>query len=373
MKALPPIFIAISLAFWVLTGVAHGQGIVPHFSVTPEKFDLTVERGDLVEKSIRILNRSEVAFPFEVRVSNFTAEEGTGTIQFYAGAEPRGTDTRNHAEEGVDDTSFNPRKWITVENPNFILDPGEDEEVIFSIEVPEDAEPGGHYAVVLFEPRLPSFYFEGESPRVIPQIGVLLLFTVEVEGAERSAEPLVVSTFNLSREERMKVLERAIRGVLPQARAREDALQIIDRSSFNFILGVKNNDIVHIRPEGTITLHNFYGKKVDEFEIHPLTVLPGKVREYHIEFDPAERKSVKFIPDFLSRNLYLGSYSANVQLQSPEGFSVSEIFTFWIFPWKFLLSSLLIFGIIGIGFLKIRKRLFASVQVLVSGRGRDGL
>ena len=50
--------------------------------VSPELFELKVERGEVLEKKIKILNKSEVAIPLEVSVTNFGAEDESGTIIF---------------------------------------------------------------------------------------------------------------------------------------------------------------------------------------------------------------------------------------------------------------------------------------------------
>ncbi|GAI37810.1 unnamed protein product, partial [marine sediment metagenome] len=112
-------------------------------SVNPQIFELDVFPGEKHPKRINVGNLSEVAIPITVRVTDFTAAEDSGEMLF---------------DESSQDPSFASRKWFEIENPNFILEPKETKKVHFTIEVPENAEPGGHYAVMLFEPRLPSFY-----------------------------------------------------------------------------------------------------------------------------------------------------------------------------------------------------------------------
>ena len=122
-------------------------------AVSPQIFELDVFPDETMPKRIKLKNKSAVAMPIAVRVVEFTADENSGEMVF---------------DEALQDPSLASHKWFKIENPNFILDPGETKKVNFTIEVPENAEPGGHYTVMLFEPRLPSFYFKEGRPRAVP-------------------------------------------------------------------------------------------------------------------------------------------------------------------------------------------------------------
>ena len=360
-------FLCLFAFIFVLFGAigVHAQEPSSRLFVAPAKFELAVSPGEAVTSSIRIINRSRDSVPIEAVSLNFTAEELTGSMRFFGGVEPRGTErgtTRNkNGEEAVDDTSFNTSKWIVLEKPNFILSPGEEERIPFSIRVPENAEPGGHYAVILFQPRVPPSDGEGTGPRIIPQIGSLVLLSVMTEDMERPARTFAISTFALPEDERMRTVERMFTTIFPPARA--ETLQIVGKSLFRFSLGIKNNDIIHVRPEGKITLYDFRGKKVNEIDVLPQTVLPGKTREFSIPFDSVASREAGVLPPLISRWLTIGNYSAAVQLRSPEGFTVSDVFTFWIFPWKALSISFLF----GTALFIMRKRFFGAVKVLVPG------
>lgn len=359
-----PCIMGFTMAFFILLVETYAQSVSTHLNIAPAKIELEVRRGDTLEDFVRIGNKSDVSMPLEARVLNFTAEDYTGAIQFISKEA-----LRAETEEGIDDTSFNTAKWIEIKNPNFILDAGGSEDIDFTVKVPENAEPGGKYAVILFEPKIPASALEEGVSLIIPEVGMLLIFTVDVEGVERAEEPFAISSFQLPEEERMRTLETmagAARDlIVPGARAGE-ILQIIEKSSFSFTLGIRNKDIVHFRPEGKITMYNFWGKKTDEIEVRQQTILPGKTRELRVKFDPGEKEDSGILPRFIARNLYLGSYSAIVQLKIPDGFSDQEVFTFWIFPWKPLvaLSAFLIALFI------VRKRVGGAIKILAIGAPR---
>ena len=137
--------ILIILTLFLITGNACAQVDSLGMAVSPQIFELDFFLGESTTQKIKIRNTSEVAMPINIIVTNFSAAEDSGEMLF---------------DESAGDISIDSSQWLEIENTNFILDPGERKDIHFSINVPENAEPGGHYVVVLFEPQLPSFYFK---------------------------------------------------------------------------------------------------------------------------------------------------------------------------------------------------------------------
>ncbi|MCK4827663.1 DUF916 domain-containing protein, partial [bacterium] len=231
------LLIAFSLIPVLLSGgIAYAQ-IPISLNIAPHTFDLQVLPGEKIEDKIRIYNLSEVAVPIQVRVVSFEAAGEGGEIAFL---------------ESEEDISFNPRKWIEIENPNFILEPQEKEDVNFSIQVPENAEIGGHYATVIFEPKLPSFYFEEEAVRTIPEVGALFLISVKSFFLDPGTqEKLNIVEFSLPKEGRLVGLENLASRLIGSV-AQAASFNIVERPPENFILRIKNNDIYHIKPYGEV-------------------------------------------------------------------------------------------------------------------------
>lgn len=369
MKKIP--ILLFLLIFLILPFLVKGQNEIKLF-VSPEMFELEVKRGEVLSNKIKILNSSEVPVPIEVTATNFGAEEYSGTITFFE--EP----TQRVGEE--DDISFNPRKWIQIENPNFILDSKETEEVNFKINIPENAEPGGHYAVILFEPRLPSFYFEGDAAlKTISKIGVLIMFSVEVEGVKRAEKPLVISEFIIPEEFHLQRLENLladISGLFQKAQAENrESFSIVEKSDLPFTLSLKNEDIYHIKPEGKITILNLNGKAVGDTEIKEITILPGRTRKFPVEFKPnLSEKIRKYLPawasELISRNMLFGKYRAVLNLRIADD-TINKEIEFWAFPWKFWLFTSVILLLILISIVKLRKRIKSAFLVLFKKRAES--
>ena len=359
--------VVISLIFVFISGFCFSQQQKEiKLFVSPEKFELEVKRGQTLEDKMIIFNKSELPVPIEIMVTNFGAQEESGTMTFFE--EP----IKRVGEE--DDISYNPRKWIKIENPNFILDPYEREEIKFKIEIPENAEPGGHYAVALFEPKLPSFYFEKGAIKAIPKIGVLFLFSVKVEGLERTAESPTIAEFSIPEKFHLQKLEDFF---VKTVRASE-GLTIVEKSHLPFVLSIKNNDIYHIKPEGKLEIFRIPltntnykltdTKKVGETEIKEITILPGKTRKFPIEIKPdLPRILEKYLPskikNFISENLLFGKYQAHLLLTTESGKMEKDI-EFWAFPWKVVLSTGLICFVFLVFLIKYRKRIKKAVSIL---------
>jgi len=347
--------ILISLLF---SNIANAQEIdSPTLVVSPHTFEFSVTRGEVLKNKIKILNQSEMAIPILARTTDFTAEDESGQILF---------------DRDSQDPSFASRFWINIENPNFILDPGEVEEVRFQISVPANAEPGGHYATVLFEPQLPSFYSEEGEIRTIPVIGVLFLFSVEVEGLTRPEEPLTIIEFNIPENLHLKTLESFvtnITGLFSEAQAAEKRIfSIVETSHLPFTLRIKNNDIYYIKPEGKLLILANDSQVVGETEVPKTTILPGKIRRFPVEFEPnLPEKLERYLPasilNFISENLFIGKYQVSLVLTAGDD-TIKKNIEFWAFPWKIILSTIFISCFSLFFLIKYRKRIRSAISIL---------
>jgi len=333
-------------------------------SVSPQILEIDVFPGEKVEEVIRVGNISKVALPILVRTTDFTAADNSGEMLF---------------DESSQDPSFASRFWFKPINPNFILDPDERQDVKFSIEVPKNAELGGHYAVMLFEPQLPSFYFQEGQPRAIPVVGVLFLISVRTLNPEEEIkEKLEVVEFSIPREERMTILEnilsRATAGLVQAVET-----NIVENPPSKFILRIKNNDIYHIKPSGKVLIYNFFGQKVGEADVLKKTILPGKIREFPIEFTPQLPEKLKWLPaglsQFLLNNIFIGKYNAVLSLEAKSPLTAEILRTeapiildFFFLPWKFWLLFLVIFFFILFFVLKYKNRVKTALKILFNPR-----
>jgi len=307
--------------------------ISPRLSISPHTFELDVFRGEIIEKKIKITNKSEVALPIAVKLVDFTARDEMGATTF---------------DGTIQDASISSR-----------------------------VEPGGHYSVMLFEPQLPSFYFEEDQPKVVPVVGTLFLFSVKVFSLDPQVEQkLEVIEFALPKEERLVALENLTSAFIGNIIQAADEVTITKKSPSNFILRIKNNDIYHIKPFGKVLIFNIFGKKIGETEIPQTTILPGKIRRFPIQFFPETPKYLRWLPesisDFLARNFFFGRYQAKLEIESKSSLTteilrsdISDTFIFYSFPWQFWISFALIVLLFIFILVKYNKRIILSLKVLI--------
>lgn len=349
------LLIRINLILILISGGAQAQVSESlGLSVTPQIFELDVFPGEEIEDKIILKNLSDVPIPILVKLTDFTAEEDSGEMEF---------------DELAQDPSIASRKWFKIEKPNFILETGEKNEVHFEIVIPENAEPGGHYSVILFEPQLPSFYFKPGQPKTIPVIGVLFLISVKTLSLEPTSldKPVEIVEFRIPKEEKLKNLEKALANIyqiMPWAEAGE--INIVEKAPSSFLLRIKNNDIYHHKLSGKVLIYNIFGKRVGETEIKKTTILPDKIRQFPVIILKEIPENLKWLPasifNFLIQNASLGKYNVVLELgEEKSKIELNQTLNFWAFPWKIILPlfSILIFLII------MRKRVFSVVKILI--------
>lgn len=351
-------FSALVILGVVLAGfsVARAQ-IAPSLAVHPEKFELSLSRGSVWSEALKITNTGREAMPIHLRAVRWEARDEIGGINFVS--EP-------------EDPSFDIIQWMTIGKNDFILEAGETERVPVTITVPQGAEPGGKYGALFIEPTLPEFYFSEGAPRVVPQIGVLFLIDIPLVGLEGALAPQVALE-ELGVEGRSTALSSAASRIAslfryPLRAFAADApvhVDVLSKTASSFVLRVRNDGITHVRPSGTVTVHNLIGSEVARAEIPPTTILPGKVRRFPVELASADRR---LIPGFVEEQLGFGRYTATVVLEGIGEEPFLATLAYWIFPWQALLTLFVVAAPFGFFGYRFRGRIKAAFRALFRGR-----
>lgn len=275
-------------------------------NITPLTFNLSANPGDVLEQTLKIRNDSATTNTLRVNAENFTATDEEGTVGL--------------TEE---ETPFSLAKWIKFKQSTYTLRSGQEAQVPFTITVPRDAEPGGHYASV-YGQLSPDAGAIGSSGSSIGQkIGTLVLLRV----AGNVKEDATVESFQTG--------------------------QFQAGQPVPFEARVKNNGSIHIRPKGFVTITDIFGNKVVDVPITEKNVFPGSVRKLDISWEK---------PGFI------GYYTANALMyygQNNQQLTAST--TFWIIPWM----QLAIWGgvalVIVVVLILARKRIGKAIKALASG------
>lgn len=250
----------------------------------PSKMEYFVDPGDVVEKKFSLFNDGSETRTFYPIFENFTEENGQKVLL--------------EKEGDLAD-------WIKTET-SVTLTVGEKRDVPFRIEIPKDASPGGHFAIVWWSTAPP----KAGQVAIVTRVGLLLFVTVSGDIVEQG-KIISFSTLNPKR----------IWGSFP----------------VEFALTFSNEGNVHLKPKGQINIKNIFGKIKSQVEVNAatLSILPKNKRTFNEKW-----QSDKFT---------FGLYKAELNLTFGQSQKrAAESFWFFFAPWKTLL--LVILGLLLIGF-----------------------
>ncbi|OGV92878.1 hypothetical protein A3B57_02760 [Microgenomates group bacterium RIFCSPLOWO2_01_FULL_47_10] len=200
-------------------------------TIVPPKLELFSNPGDTINESIRVKNVSGLPQTYSIVVEDFRSSGEEGQVVL----------------EETETNAYSLQSWIKLSAPAIVVQPNEEVLFPFAINVPKDAEPGGHYASILFQ--IGSLDPIPGVTSVRSRIGALILLRTSGDVKEDAN----IESF--------------------------DAPVYQQRGPVEFSLRVKNNGTTHIRPGGTVVVTNIFGKKVAELPLSALNVFPGSVRK----------------------------------------------------------------------------------------------
>ena len=277
-----------------------GRGV----GISPLTFELTANSGDVIVNQLKVYNPSDSTIGIKMEVEDFTVAGEMGQVKI----EPAETETYSIA------------RWVKMEPEEFSLNPGEQKYVTFTISVPENAEPGGHYGSILAgTTAIVGGEFVGAA--VAGRVGALVLISVSGE----IKEDLMVKEFSNS--------------------------GYSEYGPINFTIRFENKGTVHTKPKGFITIVNLFGKKVTDIEILQQNVLPDSVRKIETSWNKKWLWGGKYTATLS------GSYGVDNTPFSPA------VITFWAFPWKAGVGILIVIILLILS----RRRWLAAFRVLIKG------
>ncbi|GIV28722.1 MAG: hypothetical protein KatS3mg027_2536 [Bacteroidia bacterium] len=348
-------FFIIITAFLFWPGLTNAQvKEAPTITVSPGTFEIDVLGGEILQKEILLRNETNTPLPIKIKTISFDAADETGGMTFF---------------DDSSDGELSAQTWLQPEKKEFILDAKQTVFLPVKIIVPVEALPGGQYVVMLFEPQLPSFYFETNATKVLPVVGVLFLFNVQKDSLSgQIGEYLSILEIKWQGRQASflqglsRFLETTLAWVLPQkVIAASDHLVYVDPPE-EFKMRLKNNQLWHIKPSGFVRVHNIFNRVVTETEVRQFTILPGRVREVPVSLGWTNQDS--FWPHVFGR------YVVEVSLTTKEGYVFNQWQVLWILPWQYMLSTFIIVGLFLFFVLQFNSRIKKFVMVLFTGKYR---
>lgn len=268
-----------------------------------EDLSLTAKPGERIQTSVRVRNGSSQPLTVQSLAQDFIVDLNGSTPT------PVQTTLSNR---------WSLTSWIILAPNQQQIQPGDIATVNLVIDVPPDALPGGHYAMITHQPHLGSgFDFQPlaytSASSLQQRVGTLVYLMVE--------GPINEAAF--------------IRGL--------NFPQFSEFGPVPFSFKVDNQSDIHIRPQVGVEIYNLLGKKVDTIEVETQNVFPFIARDFEGQWD--------HIWGF-------GRYTAKVVMSyGTSGQLAMATTSFWLLPITLLLAILVVILVIISVVIVIRRHL----------------
>ncbi len=290
-------------------------------TVTPVRIEISGNPGQTVQHDITLINETKALQVYYTSYANFEAQGESGNPAFVEPKDDIGT-------------------WMSTDS-SIALKPGQSKTVTVKIEIPKDAEPGGHFGAVFFG-TLPN-NTGSSSVGIGAKIGALVLLSVNGDIKEAG-------------------------GLLD--------FSTIDHSTFyktlpiSFIYRFKNDGNDYVKPTGTITMHDLVYFPADRLDANLSSgnILPRSTRRFEIDWVKNKRpegyvKPSGAIASFFDQvgyewnNFAIGPYFVKLDLlYGTSATRVSKTIFIFVFPWELIICLIIIIFIVFWGGKKLIRR-----------------
>jgi len=261
-------------------------------TVAPARQELIINPGEKTAVIVKFLNQGTEPVSGLLKVADFIVEDSQGSPTFIEGP-----------------TQISPRfaaaSWVELPYDRITIAPKDKVLIQAKINAPKDAEAGGRYIAIYFEPggsvseATSAADKEATTPIAIRIAGLISI---------RVAGPV---------EENAYVTQLT-------------APRFLEYGPIPITTEILNKGNYHIKPKGTITIYSLFGKKIDQQLIKEQNIFPDVTRTF-------ENK--------LGQKWLLGKYKIELNASYGESGKIltATVFT-WIFPWKIV--SIIVLAII---------------------------
>jgi len=280
-------------------------------SISPPVMEIDIVPGNSIERTIEVGNETDQEKFYTIGIKKFEMVGEEGYQKFLS------------IEEG---DNFGVTSWIKYEENNIVVPPKESRKFMFIIDVPEDADPGGHYASIYFSAgQLTEEDANDSMVGVEAQIHSLILVRVAGDVIEKAE----IESFEI-----------------------RDGKTSINRLPVALVWKLKNSGNVHIRAQGNIEIKDTFGRRMELIDANPKNyrALPEATRKIEtwwgdmLSVDGGDGSS-NFFQEAKKEfsNFAIGKYSAKLDITYGEGNKnfLSKEISFWIIPWRVLLFALI--------------------------------
>lgn len=273
--------------------------------IAPPVINLSADPGESVKAEIILRDVSDSQLLVTNQINDFVADGEDGTPKLLL--------------EGDTDSPYSMKSWISPIS-ELLLEPRTLTRLPITVNVPDDAAPGGYFSVIRFTGTAPEV--DGSGVGLTASLGALVFMQVNGDAKE---ELSIEEFFTNASGGRTSVFQSA---------------------PVDFSVRLKNSGNTYEQPRGQITVKDMFGQTVGTVNVNlpPRTVLPGSIRK----FDQSLDKGV------LGNRMLFGMYTAELKVTyGPDNTVVTEKLTFWVIPYVLIgiILALLVIGFFAFRFM----------------------
>ncbi len=230
------ILLFIGSNFWIFA--AEDKNQTQGVAISPPVMEVSADPGETIEKQIKLTNPLDHTVQLYPLVYDFLARGEEGQQNFFPPTSEAQT--------------YSLASWISHNRPVVSLAQNEEDIFDFQIDVPKDAEPGGHYGVVFFSTAPEEVQAKPGQITISGMVGSLILLKVSGDIHER-AEIVEFSApkYSLS-------------------------------GPINFVTRIENLGNIHFKPRGSINILDWRCENVDSLDLNAKAgnILPESIRRF---------------------------------------------------------------------------------------------
>lgn len=271
-------------------------------TISPPTLSFSVDKGSKGEGRLGLINDSNDDILFSVFTFDMIVTDNKGTPEIL----PGGT---------IQNNKYSASSWIGVDSPTILVKAHTRADLRYYYQVPFNAGPGGHYAAIVYRPKRIETA-RGSGAAINQQLATLVYF--DVSGTIK--ENAFIKRF--------------------------EAPGFSEYGPIKITTEIVNNGDTHIKPTGTLTVKNMFGKTLLSKEMTTANIFPGGVS--------------RVFEETIGKKWMFGKYEAKLIASYGRNNNLPLVATvaFWVFPWKVavLIVALIIVAILGYLYMRKTKK-----------------
>ena len=290
-NTLPAVAI-VAFSLFIFPSITKAQSV--DLTVAPARQVVEVDPGETVYINVKFLTQADEPIPGIFGVADFVVLDDEGTPQFLD-------------NENAFSSKYSAANWVTLPFTKGIIPANDKITLQIKIDIPDNAEAGGRYFGVFFEPSSAIPSDSGDDYFLGTGVASRLAGLVSIKVSGPIKESATVTKF--------------------------DTPSFVEYGPVTVNTEIMNNGNYHITPKGQMELYDMLGRVVETQELEKENVFPEASREYESSLGP------KYM---------FGKYTLQMGASYGEtGKALAATTTFWAFPWRlFLVVTLTIVIII---------------------------